>query len=81
MKNPPKIKRIDALTSTQGCTALSSSTFDKGNISMLLTKIKQGLCRHKVTRGVTLVVETHKKIVRCRSCKAIFEVDSIQGGL
>lgn len=80
MKNSQESKRIDALTSTHGKNALSS-TFDKGNISMLLTKVKQGLCRHKVTRGVTLVIETNKKIVRCSSCNAVFETDSVQGGI
>jgi hypothetical protein len=79
VKNSQKIKRIDALTSTQTKTT-QTGTFDKGNINMILTKVKQGLCRHKVTRGITLVISTNKKIVRCKSCEAIFEMDSIQGG-
>ena len=77
MKNSQKTKRIDAVTSTPGINA-RKSTFNKGNLNVILSKVKQSLCRHKVTRGVTLVISTHKKIVRCKNCDAVFEVDSIQ---
>ena len=44
---------------------------------MYLHKIKQMLCRHRVTRGVTLLIDTQEKVVQCRSCNLRFVAKSV----
>ncbi|MCM8529033.1 MAG: hypothetical protein NE327_21095 [Lentisphaeraceae bacterium] len=79
MRNSQEIKKTDAATSIHNKTT-RMGTFDKGNISMILHKFKQTLCRHRHTRGVTLVIATNTKIVRCIHCEKLIQMESILGG-
>ena len=79
MKNSLDKKRTEVAASIPSKNA-HNSTFDKGNLNVILNKVKQALCRHRHTRGVTMVVATDKKIVRCYDCGKLLELDSIQGG-
>lgn len=79
MKNSQDIKKTVATNNGQAITLLEGKN-QQGKLTMFTRKVKKLICGHKVTRGVTLVTSTNKKVVRCVDCSALLERDSIQGG-
>lgn len=79
MKNSQDNKKAVATNNGQAITLLKGNN-QQGNLTMLLNKVKQCICRHKNTRGVTLVTAHNSKVVKCCDCSKLIIVPSILEG-
>lgn len=63
---------------TLSSKCFKNRTLKQGKLNMISRFFKQSLCLHQNTRGVTMIIETNEKIVRCVDCDHTFVTDSIQ---